>query len=401
MSAKPDPSAPPATDADAYPTWPAFDEQQIDAAVAVLRSGRANYWTGTEGRAFEREFARFCQARFGLAVANGTLALELALHGLGIGPGDEVVVTSRSFVASASCVLRAGATPVFADVDRDSQALTAATVEAVLTPRTRAVIAVHLAGWPCDLEPLQALASRHGLRLIEDCAQAHGARYRGRPVGSFGCAAAFSFCHEKSMTTAGEGGMLLTSDPAVRDRALAFRDHGLAPGAQPAPPKRGFRFLRTTPGSNFRLSEVQSAVGREQLKRLPQWLATRERNARLLRELLAPSPALRMPSPPADLRHGWYKFYAFVRPAALKAGWDRERLLDAIVAAGVPCSVGACSALYREGAFDGIAAPDPEPAVAAELGRTSLMFCVHPTLEEHHMRRMASVIGGCLERASR
>ena len=231
-----------------YPPWPQFEEKDILAVTSVLQSGKVNYWTGTEGREFEREFAHYCLASHAVAVANGTLALELALYSLGIGPGDEVITPCRSFVSSTSCIVSRGAVPVFADVDRSSQNITADSAREVLTGRTKAIIAVHLAGWPCDMDSIMALAAKRSLKVVEDCAQAQGARYKGRPVGSIGHAGAFSFCQDKIMTTGGEGGMLVTSDPAVWERASSYRDHGRdvstassldhPPGVQMAVPHR-------------------------------------------------------------------------------------------------------------------------------------------------------------------
>ena len=332
--------------------WPHFDDEQIAAAAAVLRSGKVNYWTGAEGRAFEQELARACGARFGIALANGTVALDLALHVLGIGPGDEVVVTPRSFIASASTVALRGARPVFADVDPDSQNITPETVRAVLSPRTKAIIAVHLAGWPCEMDGLLALAREHDLMLIEDCAQALGATYRGRQVGSFGDVAAFSFCQDKIVTTAGEGGLLTTADEDLWRAAWSYKDHGKSYDAmhqREHPP--GFRWVHESLGTNWRMTEVQAAIGRCQLRRLPEWLSLRRRNAALLAERFRALPLLRVPEPPPHLSHAWYKFNAFVRPERLAHGWTRERIMAAITARGIPCLVGSCPEIYRERGF--------------------------------------------------
>src|SRR5690606_35667250 len=373
--------------------WPHFDEEQIAAAAAILRSGKVNYWTGEEGRAFEQEFARACGAPFGIALANGTVALDLALHVLGIGSGDEVVVTSRSFIASASAVALCGARPVFADVDPDSQNITPASVRAVLSSRTRAIIAVHLAGWPCELDGLLSLAREHGLKLIEDCAQAHGATYDGRPVGSFGDVAAFSFCQDKIMTTAGEGGLLATADEDLWRAAWSYKDHGKSYDAmhrREHPP--GFRWVHESLGTNWRMTEVQAAIGRRQLQRLPEWLSLRRRNAAILAERLRALPLLRVPEPPPHVGHAWYKFYVFVRPDRFAAGWTRDRVMSEIVARGIPCFVGSCSEIYRERAFAdrGLGPARPLP-VAEELGATSLMFLVHPTLTPEDMNEACRV----------
>jgi dTDP-4-amino-4,6-dideoxygalactose transaminase len=385
------------------PGWPVFADDEVSAAESVLRSGRVNYWTGQEGKTFEREFAARFGRRHGIALANGTLALELALKAYGVGPGDDVVVTPRSFIASASCVITVGATPVFADVDRDSQTLTAASIEAALTPRTRAVIVVHLAGWPCDMPAIMALAQRRGLIVIEDCAQSPGAMVAGKPAGSFGHAAAFSFCQDKIITTAGEGGMLLLDDEERWSWSWSYKDHGKSFAKMAAPPAgAGFRFVHDAIGTNWRLSEVQSAVGRRQLAKLDEWVEIRREHACELQGLLGGLAALRLPQPSADLRHAYYKFYGFVAPEALAAGWTRDRLLAELTGAGVPCFTGSCGEIYRE---EGMVAAGYGRAerlpVARELGETSLMWLVHPTLSAEDVRHVGEVSARIIAAASR
>lgn len=386
-----------------FSPWPCFEADEVEAAAAVLRSGKVNYWTGEEGRHFEREFAEMVGCRHAIALTNGTVALELALYALGIGPGDEVVTSSRTFIASASAVVMRGAKPVIADIDRGSQNLTAETVRKVLSPRTRAIIAVHLAGWPCDMDPLMELARERGLKVIEDCAQAHGASYKGRMVGSLGDVAAFSFCQDKIMSTGGEGGMLTTSDPALWERAWAFKDHGKSFEAvfnRDHTP--GFRWLHKSFGTNWRLTEMQSAIGRVLLTKLPVWVEQRRRNAAILAEGLGNFPALRVPLPPADIGHSYYKFYSFVCPERLREGWSRDRILEAIVANGIPCFSGSCSEIYLEKAFsDAGLGPSERHQIARELGETSLMFLVHPTLNQVDMVDTCRVVANVLAEACR
>jgi dTDP-4-amino-4,6-dideoxygalactose transaminase len=370
-----------------FAPWPQFAEEEIEAAAAVLRSGKVNYWTGEEGRAFEREFAGVVGCRHGVAVANGTVALELALAALGVGPGDEVIVPARTFIASASCVVLRGARPVIADVDRDTGTLTAATVEPRITRRTRAIIAVHLAGWPCDADALGALGRSRGIRLIEDCAQSHGAAWRGRPTGSLGDIAAFSFCQDKILSTGGEGGMVTTNDAHLWERAWSFKDHGKSYQAvylRAHPP--GFRWLHESFGTNGRMTEMQAAIGRVLLRKLPGAVEKRRRHAAILREELSGIAALRVPCPPPEAFHSYYKFYAYVRPERLRPGWSRDRILAAMVAEGLPCFSGSCSEIYLERAFLPEMRPLRRLPAAHELGETSLMFLVHPTLGDDDMR---------------
>lgn len=367
--------------------WPVFGEDEVEAASRVLRSGRVNYWTGEEGRHFETEFAAFAGTRHAVAMANGSVAIEAALAALGIGEGDEVIVTPRSFMASASSVVLRGATPVFAEVDPETGNLDPRAVDAAATERTRAIVAVHLAGMPCELDELDAVCRERGMHLIEDCAQAHGAEYKGRSVGSFGAISTWSFCQDKIMTTAGEGGMVTTNDPELWRRCWSLKDHGKDWDATEATADNAaFRWLHHGFGSNWRLTEVQSATGRIQLGKLRGWVETRRALAARLIEGLKDVSALRVPEPPPHVRHAYYKFYAYVRPGALADGWSRDRIVAEVRERGVPCFSGSCSEVYREKAFvdAGLGPAEPLP-VARELGETSLMLLVHPTLSAEHM----------------
>lgn len=383
--------------------WPHFEDDEIAAATAVLRSGKVNYWTGEECRAFEREYAQATQRRHAVALANGTLALELALMAFGVGEGDEVITASRTYVASASCAVMRGAVPVIADVDADSQCVTAETLRAALTPRTRAIVAVHLAGWPCPMDEIMALAAEHKLVVVEDCAQAHGATWRGKPVGAFGHAAAFSFCQDKIITTGGEGGMLVLDDEDAWKRAWAYKDIGRSYDAvyhrKHAP---GFRWLTESFGTNWRLTEMQAAIGRLQLAKLPRWTEQRRANAMTLARGFADIAALRVPLPPAHAGHAFYKFYAFVRHQELGAGWSRDRIMAELNERGVPCTVGSCSEIYLEKAFtDRGWGPQERLPVARELGETSLMFMVHPTLPHEALEATVATMRQVMTAASR
>jgi hypothetical protein len=384
-----------------FPPWPSFSQEEMEAVARVLESGKVNYWTGEEGRHFESEFSVFTQCKHAVALANGTVALELALKVLGIGRGDEVVVPSRTFIASASCAVMRGATPIMADVDPNSQNITAETIRAVLTPCTRAIIAVHLAGWPCDMDPILDLARKHGLKVVEDCAQAHGAVYKGRPVGSMGDVNAFSFCQDKIISTGGEGGMLTTNDADLWSRAWAFKDHGKSYDAvynRHHPP--GYRWLHESFGSNWRLTEMQSAIGRVLLRKLPQSVDARRKLAAILTERFSRLPALRVTIPPENIGHSYYKYYVFLRPDHLREGWGRRRIIESILAEGVPCFEGSCSEIYLERAFPEAMRPPGRLPVAMELGETALMFLVHPTLTESDMHDCADAVEKVLMHAS-
>jgi dTDP-4-amino-4,6-dideoxygalactose transaminase len=380
-----------------------FAEDERSAVMQVLQSGKVNYWTGQEGREFEREYAEYLRRHHAIALGNGTFALELPLRAWGIGPGDDVVVTPRSFIASVSCAVLLGARPVFADVDRDSGNITAESILAVLTPTTRAIIPVHLAGWPCDMDPIMELADARGIRVLEDCAQAHGARYRGRPVGSLAHASAFSFCQDKIMTTGGEGGLLATNDTELWESCWSFKDHGKSWAAMTAPKQdSGFRWVHEHFGTNMRMTELQAAIGRLQLRKLDNWVGARRRNSAVLRERLRRHALLRVPEPASDFQHAYYKFYAYVEPRFLKPDWSRDRLVHEIHSRGIPCYSGSCSEIYLEKAFEGTGwCPPLRLPVARELGETSLMFLVHPTLSLDDMHRACDVIEVVLKAAQR
>ncbi len=367
--------------------WPSFSEEEILAVSQVLLSNKVNYWTGQQGREFEKEFAVYTNCQYAIAVANGTLALDLALQALDIGKGDEVIVTSRTFIASISSIINAGATPIFADVKLDSQNISADSISAVLTEKTKAIICVHLAGWPCEMDEIMALAHQKDLYVIEDCAQAHGAKYKGRSVGSIGHIGAWSFCQDKIMTTGGEGGMLTTNDETLWRKAWAFKDHGKSYAAvyeTQHPP--GYRWLHESFGTNWRLTEMQSAIGRIQLKRMADWTKRRNENAEKIFQVCRQYDWLIVPKVPEHIVHAYYKCYVFVDIDKLPNHTSRDDIINTINKLNVPCYSGSCSEVYKEKAFDHTNLR-PEKALknAKTLGEISLMLLVHPTLTENEM----------------
>jgi dTDP-4-amino-4,6-dideoxygalactose transaminase len=392
-----------------FSPWPLFSNDEVQAVATVLASNKVNYWTGQECRQFESEFATWAGTTRAIALANGTLALDLALQGLGIGsvyggsPQDEVVVTPRSYVASVSSVVNAGAIPIFADVDLDSGNITAESIAAVLTQRTKAIIIVHLGGWPCEMDEILALARAHGLKVIEDCAQAHGATYKGKSVGSLGDVGAWSFCQDKIMTTGGEGGMVTCNDEALWSRMWSFKDHGKSWDAvynREHPP--GFRYVIESVGTNWRMLEMQAAIGRIQLNRMPEWHAKRQRNATALSFAVSSLASVRTPEVPQHLTHAYYKAYFYIRPEALKHSWSRDRIVAEINSRGVPCYHGSCSEIYLEKAFNDLPRRPKLPLRNARLlGETSVMMLVHPTLTNHEINLSASVLGQVIVEATR
>jgi dTDP-4-amino-4,6-dideoxygalactose transaminase len=385
------------------PPWPSFSAAEARAVADVIRSNRVNYWTGDECRNFEKEFSAWCGSESAIALSNGTVALDLALKALGVGPGDEVIVTPRTFIASISCVVTAGATPVFADVDLDTGNISPATIGPKITPKTKVILPVHLAGWPCDMDGILELARPHGIKIIEDCAQAHGARIGKRSVGTIGDIGAWSFCQDKIMTTGGEGGMVTTNDQELWSRMWSYKDHGKSWDAvynKEHPP--GYRWLHESFGTNWRMLEVQAVLGRLQLKKMSEWTGRRTEIAHKMIAILEQFPdILRVPKPQADVTHAYYRLYAYVRPEALRGSWTRDRIVAECNALGAPVFQGSCSEVYLEKAFDGSGfRPEVRLPNAKALGENSLMFLTHPNITDEHVLRLESLIGSVLQKAT-
>lgn len=381
--------------------WPVYSAEEIAAVTKVLQSGKVNYWTGTEGREFEKEFAQYVGTEHAVAVANGSAALGISLQVLGIGPGDEVIVTPRTFVATIHEVVLLGATPVYADVDPDSQNITPQSIQAVLSEKTKAIVCVHLAGWPCEMPEIMALAKAHNLTVVEDCAQAHGAKIGGRSVGSFGDIAAWSFCQDKIMTTGGEGGMITTNSKALWEKAWSFKDHGKSwPQVYEKQHPPGFRWLHESTGTNLRLTEMQSAIGRIQLGKLNDWQAQRAQNANVILDACEQTGVLRVPRPPSGIDHAWYRAYAFIAADKLKAEWTQQRIIAEFAQYSVPSGIGSCPEVYREqGVPDSNTGQLGRLPIAKALGESALVFVVHPSLTGENIKTVCQVIHDIFELA--
>ncbi|XPP90680.1 DegT/DnrJ/EryC1/StrS family aminotransferase [Photobacterium leiognathi subsp. mandapamensis] len=385
-----------------FSPWPSYTLEEADAINRVLLSNKVNYWTGTECREFEKEFAKWVGSSYAVALSNGTLALDVALKAMNIGKDDDVIVTSRTFLASASSIVTSGANPVFADVDLNSQNITAETIKAVLTPNTKAVIVVHLAGMPAEMDEIMALAEEHNFYVIEDCAQSHGAKYKGRSVGTIGHVGAWSFCQDKIMTTGGEGGMVTTNDKMLWDRMWSYKDHGKSYDAiYHRKHEAGFRWLHESFGTNWRMLEMQAVIGRIQLKRMTDWTAKRQANGKAIDNAVADLDVVRCVDVPSYIEHAEYKHYLFIKPENLKEGWTRDKIVDEINLQGVPVYQGSCSEVYLEKAFDNTPwRPKERLKNAVELGENSLMFLVHPTLTDEEIRKTCRVLVDVLNKAS-
>jgi len=380
------------------PGWPHYDQDEIDAVTNVLLSGKGNAWVGEHVNIFEKEFAEYIGMPHGVAVCNGTVSLELALYALGIGEGDDVIVPAKSFIATASSVVIRGARPVFADVDFKSQNITLDTIKDVITKDTRAIIVVHLGGWPCEMDIISEYARQNNIKLIEDCAQAHGAKYNGQYVGSFGDASSFSFCQDKIISTGGEGGMLLLRDKEVWERAWSYKDHGKDYNAVfDEASTNGFTWVHNSMGTNWRLTEIQASIGRIQLRKLEEWVDKRRRNAEILMNGIKNIKCVEIYMPQIHEQHAYYRFYLLIKEAYLKEGWNRNKVIEEFNKKGVACFQGGCSEIYREKAFsDKKYQPEKRMDNAEKLDRESLCFLVHHTLTEKDMNDMLLIINATL-----
>ena len=376
-----------------FPSWPSYTQNEINAVKNVLNSNLVNYWTGNKCKTFEEAFAKKINCNYAISLTNGTAALELALRACGIGNGHEVIVTARTFIASISAIVAVGAKPIFADVDLNTQNITIDTIKPVITDATRAIICVHLAGWPCDMNPILKIANEKNFFVIEDCAQAHGAEYFGKSVGSLGDVAAWSFCQDKIMTTGGEGGMLTTNNYSIWKKAWSYKDHGKSYELSNTPPKNfEFKWLHHDLGSNYRMTEMQAAIGLQQLQYLDQWLSKRTENAHEILNACQLN-GLRVSIPDDAFKHAWYKCYAFIDLTKLKPGWSRQKIIQNINKLGIPCYEGICPEVYLEVAMqDRGLAPKERLTNAKKLGETSLMFLVHPTLGKSYHLAFKKVI---------
>jgi len=386
-----------------FSPWPDFDAAEKQAVLEVLDSNKVNYWTGQKGREFEKQFAAYFESEYAIAVANGTVALDLAWQALDLPKGSEVIVTSRTFIASISSIVLAGLTPVFADIDRDTQNITSETIKPHLGGKTAAILCVHLAGWPCEMDDILALAKEHGLRVVEDCAQSHGAKYKGKSVGGLGDISAWSFCQDKIMTTAGEGGMVTTNNRDLWEKVWSFKDHGKSWNAiyeKEHPP--GFRWLHESFGTNWRMLEIQAVVGLKQLEKMPDWTEKRREYSQQIFATAKGFNSLRVPKVPDYIEHAFYKCYVFVEPNELNTGWDRDRIIAEINSLDVPCFSGSCSEVYKEKAFEGTSyRPKNILTNAIELGATSLMFLVHPTLKQAEIDKCCVALSQVMQSATK
>jgi dTDP-4-amino-4,6-dideoxygalactose transaminase len=393
-----------------FSPWPSFTCDEVTAVNKVLSSNKVNYWTGNECRKFEKEFAEYFNSKYSVSLSNGTVAIDIALLALGVQDGDEVIVTSRTFIASVSSIVNAGGIPIFADVCPNSQNFRSSEISKLITPKTKAILCVHLAGWPCEMDNIMRIAKKNNLFVIEDCAQAHGAKYKGKSVGSIGHIGCWSFCQDKIMTTGGEGGMVTTNSKKLWEKMWAYKDHGKSYNAvYKRKHSYGFRWLHESFGTNWRMTEIQATIGRIQLKKMSQWTRKRNQNQNLIWETCKTLDLIRTPKfnekswkyyNEGNL-HAAYKCYVFINESKLKSGWSRDKIIKEINSLEVPCFSGSCSEVYREKAFyKSNLRPKKRLKSAKDLGKTSLCFLIHPTITKKEINLTCKAINDVAKKAT-
>ena len=374
--------------------WPFYTSKDVREVSKVLKSNNVNYWTGFEGKKFEKEFASYIKSKYAIAVSNGTVALELALHAINIRENDEVIVTPRSYIASVSCVVNKRAIPVFADIDLCSQNILPSSIEKKITNKTKAIICVHLAGWPCEMDEINKIAKKRNLVVIEDCSQAHGAKYKDKFVGSLGDIGTFSFCNDKIMNTLGEGGIITTSSKKYWKRIWEYKDHGRDwYKSNLKYNDNKFKWIVNSFGSNYRLTEAQSLVGRIQLRKLNKWIDIRNKNAKEIEKTCFKFNFIRKIKRPKYVKHAFYRYYIFVENNKLDKRWDRDKIISELKKLDVKCFQGSCPEIYLEKPFNKkIYKPNKRLVNAKKLGELGIAFLVHPTITKKELLKTCKSI---------
>ena len=392
-------------------SYPNFNQNTLKRVQQVLKSGRVNYWTGNECKEFEKEFSNYHNVKYSLTVSNGSVALEIALKALNLKKTDSIIVTPRSFVISASCVLNLGLKPIFADVD-DNGNLSVEGIKKVYNKNVKAIIVVHLNGLPCDLDPILEFVKKNKIFLVEDCSQAHGAVYKGKKVGSFGHISTWSFCQDKIISTGGEGGMISTNNTKLWLKLWSLKDHGKNyKSVFYKKHKTGFKWLHDDLGSNYRMTEIQAVIGREQLKSLDEQIKKRNLIANLylrgLKDYYSKYDILKKPdfkfqsyTLKKNLKkcnqymHAFYRLNFFINNNKIK----QNKLIQQLNKQKIDCGVGACPEIYREKIFKKLKIKNKKLKNAKLLGDTSITFPINPNRNLDKIREEISIVKNLLKK---
>ena len=371
----------PTPDSESKHEWPQMNDKMINSVTTILKSGKLNQWNNNTVKEFENKFAEYIKCNYAVAVFNGTVALELCVKTLGLKEGDEIIVTPRTFLASASCCAWYGIIPIFVDVDINSQNITLETIKTAITKKTKAVILVHLAGWPCDLEEICNYCKENNIYVIEDCAQAHGAKYKGKSVGTWGDINAWSFCQDKIITTGGEGGIVTTNDETLFKKAWSLKDHGKGyDTVYNKTHEPGFRWLHENIGTNWRMLPIQAVIGIHALDELEAWINHRRNIAEIYNENLKDINGIRLTIPPENVYHSYYKYYFFIDSKKFKI--SRDDLIQEINDNGIFCQIGSCSEVYKEDALKKFE-PKEKLEITQKLFNTAFLLKCDPCISKN------------------
>lgn len=363
--------------------WPNYSENEIKKVIRVIKSGKVNYVNGKLGKKFENLFSKWVKRKYSVALANGTVALELAIKSLKLPPKSEILVTARSFFSSASVIVRAGFVPKFLDVDLYTQNILIKDIKKKISKKTKAIICVHLAGNPCDMKNIINISKKYRLKIIEDCAQAHGARIDEKIVGSFGDVSAWSFCNDKIISTLGEGGMVSTNNKKIYNYINSYKDHGLSLKKKKNLNQK-FIYNKDFFGSNYRLTEVQSAIGIAQLLKINDTLKKRNYIAKKYIKIFEKfNNFFYFYKPPSNIKNSWYRFYVFIKKDLKNFQSIRDKIIYNLNKNGILCYYGACPEIYLENAFKNSNYRSKKRLYNCSiLGKTSIALDINHTLSK-------------------
>lgn len=373
--------------------WPIVSKQEKILINRVLNSNKLNYWTGHNCKLFEKEYSNFFNKKYGISVCNASVGLDISLKALNLQKDSEVIVSPRSYVSSASCVINNNLKPVFADIDINSQNMCPKSIKQLINKKTKVIILVHLAGYPCEMNEITSIAKKNNIFLIEDCSQSHGSSYYGRYTGSFGDIAVWSFCNDKIINTLGEGGMICVNDDKIYKKIWSLKDCGKNFNKIINKPSNtyNFRWIHDFNGTNLRMTELQAAIGRHQLKKLTGFVKLRKRNANTIYDALKKSNLAIIPKIPDYISHSFYRCYILLNFKKIKKNWSKEKIIKHLNLEGVECNSGSCPEIYKEKVFKNLGYKFDKKN-AKSINQSAISFLVHPTISFKSIKMKAKII---------
>ena len=360
--------------------WPNFSKDLVSKVGKILSSGKINYTNGQYGKKFEKEFSKFVGNKYSIAICNGTAALEVAIKSLKLPKNSEIIVTARSFFASAACIVNTGHIPIFADIDLLTQNISLHDIKKKISKKTKAIICVHLAGIPCNMHDIKKLGNKNKIKIIEDCAQAHGASLDNKQVGSFGDVSTWSFCNDKIISTLGEGGMISTNNKKIYDFCKTYINHGSV--LQNKKNSEKFIYNKDYFGTNLRITEIQSIAGLEQLKNLKKVQIKREKMSKSYFHIISKyQNYIYSYFPSRNIKCAWYRFYFFLKTDVKDYQKIRFKIIKNLKRNNLKCFTGSCPEIYLEKSFKKLKNFKVTRLINSKiLGQTSIALDINHTL---------------------